>query len=105
MNLKHVIMGATFGKTTSRNDGEKQRSRQGTCVYTRVVVEAPPPLLATPTPARGPNLEPKATASATAAAPTASRSLVTTMERSRGLVHLNREVTGCCVPLRQVPWD
>ena len=40
--------------------------------------------------------EPKATASATAAALAASQSLATTMERSRGLGHF--EATGCCVP-------
>ncbi|XP_057354032.1 uncharacterized protein LOC130682883 isoform X1 [Manis pentadactyla] len=49
-------MGASFGRATPRNDGEKRCSRRETCVYTRVVVEAPPPLLAMPTPARGPSL-------------------------------------------------
>ena len=44
-------MGVTFGRATPRNDGEKWRLHQETCVYICVVVEAPPPLLATPTPA------------------------------------------------------
>ncbi|XP_057360842.1 uncharacterized protein LOC130684319 [Manis pentadactyla] len=56
LNLKSVIMGATFGRATPRNDGEKWRSRQGICVYTRVVVEVSPLLLATPTPVCGPSL-------------------------------------------------
>ncbi|XP_057354456.1 uncharacterized protein LOC130682963 [Manis pentadactyla] len=54
--MKSVILGATFGRAAPRNDGEKWCSRQGTCVYSRVVVEAPPPLLAMPSPARGPSL-------------------------------------------------
>ena len=49
-------MGATFERAALRNDGEKWHSHRGTCVYTRVVVEAPPPLLAMPTPACGPCL-------------------------------------------------
>ena len=42
--------------------------------------------------------EPKATVCATAAVLAASQSLATTIEKSRGPGHLDREATGCCVP-------
>ena len=49
-------MGATFGRAAPRNDGEKWRLHRGTCVYTRVVMEAPPLQLAMLTLACSPSL-------------------------------------------------